>query len=75
MFWLEMFGLFAVFWCATSLCYRKGVKAGIKHALMTLELEQHQVEKLDKELEKDSYDLTMESIKKELSSKNDKLLN
>jgi len=63
MTWLEIFGLFAVFWCTTSLCYRKGVKAGIKHALKTLELEQHQVEKLSKELKKDSLD-----IHKEMSS-------
>ena len=75
MTWLEIFGWFMAFSIATSLFYRKGVKAGIKHAMMTLNLEQHQVEKLDKELEKDSYDLAMESIKEELSSKNDKLLN
>ena len=75
MTWLEIFGWFMAFSVATSLFYRKGVKAGIKHALLTLELEQHQVEKLDKELKKDSYDLAVESIKEELSSKNDKLLN
>ena len=75
MTWLEIFGWVMAFSVATSLFYRKGVKAGIKHALLTLELEQHQVEKLDKELKKDSYDLAVESIKEELSSKNDKLLN
>ena len=45
---------------ATSLFYRKGVTAGIKHAMMTLNLEQHQIEKLNKELKND--DVAMKTI-------------
>ena len=63
MTWLEIFGWFFAFSIATSLFYRKGVKHGIQHALMTLNLEQHQVEILSKELKKDSLD-----IHKEMSS-------
>ena len=61
--WLDIFGWFMVFSIATSLFYRKGVKAGIKHALMILDLDVHQIEKLNKELEKDSHDLAMKSMK------------
>ena len=60
MTWLEIFGWVMAFSVATSLFYRKGVKAGIKHAMMTLNLEQHQVEKLNKELKND--DVAMKTI-------------
>ena len=63
MHWLDILGWFLAFSIATSLFYRKGVKAGIKHALMTLELEQYQIEKLNNELKKNSHDLAMKSIK------------
>ena len=57
MTWLEI-GLWSLaFSIATSLFYRKGVRAGIRHALMTLNLEQHQVEKLSQEHKKDSLDI------------------
>ena len=57
MTWLEI-GLWSLaFSIATSFWYRKGVKHGIQHALMTLNLEQHQVEKLSQELKKDSLDI------------------
>ena len=61
--WLDILGWFLAFSIATSLFYRKGVKAGIKHALMILDLDAHQIEKLNKELEKDSHDLAMKSMK------------
>ena len=61
--WLEIFGWFMAFSLATNLCYRKGVRSGIKHALMILDLDVHQIEKLNKELEKDSHDLAMKSMK------------
>ena len=48
--WLEIFGLFIAVIMTTSLFYKSGVKAGIKHALMTLNLDRHQAEKLNKEL-------------------------
>ena len=63
MTWLEIFGWFMAFSLATNLCYRKGVMSGIKHALMILDLDVHQIEKLNKELEKDSHDLAMKSMK------------
>ena len=63
MSWLEIFGWFVAFSVATSLFYRKGVKAGIKHALMILDLDVHQIEKLNKELEKDSHDIAMKAMK------------
>ena len=73
MTWLEIFGWFMAFSVTTSLCYRKGVKAGIKHALMTLELEQYQIEKLNKELKKD--DVAMEAMKEDIENSNKSLLN
>ena len=61
--WLEIFGWFVAFSVATSLFYKKGVKAGIKHALMILDLDVHQGEKLNKELKKDSHDVAMKTMK------------
>jgi len=61
--WMEIFGWVMVFSLATNLCYRKGVRSGIKHALMILDLDVHQIEKLNKELEKDSHDVAMKSMK------------
>ena len=61
--WLEILGWFMTFSVATSLFYKKGVKAGIKHALMILDLDIHQIEKLNKELKKDSHDVTMKTMK------------
>ena len=63
MHWLDILGWFLAFSIATSLFYKKGVKAGIKHALMILDLDVHQIEKLNKELEKDSHDVAMKSMK------------
>ncbi len=73
MTWLEIFGWFMAFSVTTSLCYRKGVRSGIKHAMMTLNLEQYKIEKLNKELKKDSYDLAIKAGKE--YSKNETLLN
>ena len=61
--WLEILGLFMAFSVATSLFYRKGVRFGIKHALMILDLDVHQIEKLNKELEKDSHDVAIKTMK------------
>ena len=73
MTWLEIFGWFFAFTIATSLFYRKGVKAGIRHALMVLKLDAYQTEILNNELKKDSYDLAMKAGKE--YSKNETLLN
>ena len=73
MTWLEIFGWFMAFSIATSLFYRKGVKAGIKHAMTTLNLEEFQIEKLNKELKKD--DVAMEAMKEDIENSNKSLLN
>ena len=63
MTWLEI-GLWSLaFSIATSLFYRKGVRAGITHALMTLNLDAYQTEILNNELKKDSHDVAMKSMK------------
>ena len=61
--WLEIGLWAAAFSITTSFFYRKGVRSGIKHALMILDLDVHQIEKLNKELEKDSHDVAMKSMK------------
>ena len=61
--WLEIFGWFVVFSIATSFWYRKGVRSGIKHALLTLDLDQYQTDKLNKELKKDNRELSNEMLK------------
>ena len=75
MTWLEIFGWFMVFSIATSLFYKKGVKDGIKHALVTLKLDAIQSEKLNKELKKNSHDVAMEAMKKDIENSNKSLLN
>ncbi len=63
MTWLEV-GLWSLaFSIATSLFYRKGVRAGIRHALMTLNLDAYQTEILNNELKKDSHDVAMKTMK------------
>ena len=74
MSWLEILGLVIVFWVATALSYKRGVKSGIRHSLMALKLNVDQAEILNKELKKDDYDLAMESFKENISSEG-KLLN
>ena len=63
MSWIEILGWFLAFTVVSNLFYRKGVKAGVKHALLKLQLEQEQVNLLNEELRKDSYDLSVETIK------------
>jgi hypothetical protein len=53
---------------ASSLFFRKGIKAGIKHSLLTLRLSEEQVQLLNEELRKDEYDLSIEALK-EVSKK------
>ena len=47
----------------SNLFYRKGIKAGIKHSLLKLRLTQEQVHLLYEELQKDGYDLSVETLK------------
>ena len=42
--------------------YRKGVRAGIKHSILVLDLDSIQVNKLNKELKKDNITLTKEIL-------------
>ena len=62
MFWLEIFGWFLASGFLLSAFYRRGVRLGIEHALKTLNLEQYQIEKLNKELKKDNITLTKEIL-------------
>jgi hypothetical protein len=52
MTWLEILGWFLGISAVTNFCWFKGVRTGIKHSIMTLNLDEHQVKKLNKELEK-----------------------
>jgi hypothetical protein len=47
----------------SNLFYRKGIKAGIKHSLLTLRLTEDQVHSLNEELNKDDHDLSVETLK------------
>ncbi|HJO96346.1 MAG TPA: hypothetical protein QF753_23370 [Victivallales bacterium] len=47
----------------SNLFYRKGIKAGIKHSLLKLRLTETQVHSLNEELNKDDYDLSVETLK------------
>ena len=58
MSWLEILGWFIAFSIATSFWYRKGVKHGIHHALMLLDLDQQQIKTLNTELKKNSLDIS-----------------
>jgi len=46
----------------SNLFYRRGIKAGIKHSLLTLKLNSDQVSVLNEELKKDSGDLARETL-------------
>lgn len=46
----------------SNMFYRKGIKAGIKHSFLTLNLTQDQVNILNQELKKDVYDLEKETL-------------
>ena len=63
MTFIEILGWFLAFTVVSNLFYRKGVKAGVKHALLKLQLEQDQVNLLNEELRKDPHDLSVETIK------------
>ncbi len=60
--WINFLGWFLAFGFATSLFYKRGVRAGIKHALTTLHLDHHQTELLNKELKKDNRTLSKETL-------------
>ena len=59
MSWLEIFGWLLAFSAVTNFCWYKGVKAGIKHSIMTLNLDADQIEILNKELKKNRSKLVL----------------
>ena len=63
MTWLEIIGCAIALSIIISFTYRKGVKAGIRHSLLTLDLEQDQVQILGNELGKK--DLAMKLMENE----------
>ena len=63
MTWLEIIGCVIALSIIISFTYRKGVKAGIRHSLLTLDLEQDQVQILGNELGKK--DLAMKLMENE----------
>jgi hypothetical protein len=63
MSWLEILGWCLAFTVVSNLFYRKGVKAGIKHALLKLRLEQDDINVLSEELKRDDHDVAVETIK------------
>ena len=60
--WLAIFGWFLAFGFTTSLFYRRGVRAGIIHALKKLNLDTYQIEKLNTELKKNNRTLAKETL-------------
>tara|TARA_Y100000296_G_scaffold67709_1_gene80503 strand:+ start:502 stop:744 length:243 start_codon:yes stop_codon:yes gene_type:complete len=80
MSWLEILGLVIVFWFTNNLCYRLGVKSGIKHSIkelknvITSKVDQEHIEKLNTELKRDSHDLAIEAFRENISTEG-KLLN
>ena len=63
MSWMEILCWLLAFSAVSGLFYRKGVKAGIRHSLITLNLDSNQIDKLNTELKKDSHDLAMKTYK------------
>tara|TARA_Y100000593_G_C4292042_1_gene328749 strand:+ start:1634 stop:1858 length:225 start_codon:yes stop_codon:yes gene_type:complete len=61
--WIEILGWCLAFTVVSNFFYRKGIKAGIKHALLKLQLEQEEINLLNEELRKDPHDLSVETIK------------
>ena len=62
MTWWDILGWFLAFGFTTSLFYRRGVRAGIIHALKKLNLDTYQIEKLNTELKKNNRTLAKETL-------------
>ena len=58
----ELIAWAVVLTIVSNLFYRKGIKAGIKHSLLTLKLNDDQVSILNEELKKDDGDLAKETL-------------
>ena len=58
----ELIAWFVALTIVANLFYRRGVKAGVKHSLLTLRLNEEQVNLLNEELCKDGHDLAKETL-------------
>ena len=65
--WLEIIGCLIALSIIINLSYRKGVRAGIKHSILVLDLEQDQIQVLDNELKYGK--LSQELMSKEIYPK------
>ena len=61
--WLDILTWLVVLTVVSNLFYKKGIKAGIRHALIKLRLDQDQINSLNEELNRDSHDLAKDSIR------------
>ena len=61
--WLDILTWLVVLTVVSNLFYKKGIKAGIRHALIKLRLDQDQINSLNEELKKDGHDLAVETLK------------
>ena len=60
--WLDILTWLVVLTVVSNLFYKKGIKAGIRHALIKLRLDQDQINSLNEELNRDSHDLAKDTI-------------
>ena len=58
----ELIAWFVALTIVANLFYRRGVKAGVKHSLLTLRLSEEQVNLLNEELRKDGQELAKETL-------------
>ena len=61
--WLDILTWLVVLTVVSNLFYNKGIKAGIRHALIKLRLDQDQINSLNEELNRDSHDLAKDTIR------------
>ena len=60
---IEILGWLLAITAVSNIFYRKGIKKGIKHALLKLRLDQAQINLLNEELKKDGHDLAVETLR------------
>ena len=61
--WLDILTWLVVLTVVSNLFYKKGIKAGIRHALIKLRLDQDQINSLNEALNRDSHDLAKDTIR------------
>ena len=60
---IETLGWLLAITAVSNIFYRKGIRKGIKHALLKLQLDQDQINLLNEELRRDGHDLAMDTLK------------